>query len=145
MATRTERGPDSTPGELAKPVGALLAAPTLPAPAAGARQAAPRHGPELARAALALVLALALGVRLWGLDWQLPWQFHPDEGHYTWKALEMIGENSLNPKYFRNPSLFTYLLYGQYRLLGFLPPKTDDRAATDDGRFRPPSGVALVG
>jgi 4-amino-4-deoxy-L-arabinose transferase-like glycosyltransferase len=95
--------------------------------------------------ALAVCLAVALGVRLWGIGWQLPWQFHPDEGHYTWKALDMIGDESLNPKYFRNPSLFTYLLYGQYRLLGFRSPAADDQAASQDGLLRPPSGVAFLG
>jgi hypothetical protein len=95
--------------------------------------------------ALAAFLALALGVRLWGIGWQLPWQFHPDEGHYTWKALDMIGAETLNPKYFRNPSLFTYLLHGQYRLLGFRAPAADEQAASADGLFRPPSGVAFLG
>jgi hypothetical protein len=90
-------------------------------------------------------LFISLVVRVWGADWQLPWQFHPDEGHYTWKALDLIGEESLNPKYFRNPSLFTYLLYAQYRLLGFQPPTADEQAATATSLWRPPSGVAFVG
>ncbi len=94
---------------------------------------------------LALVLVVALGVRLWGVAWQLPWQFHPDEGHYTWKALDMLGEDSLNPKYFRNPSLFTYLLLAQYRLLGFQAPSDDAEAASSTSLLRPPSGVAFVG
>ncbi len=94
---------------------------------------------------LAVALAVSLGARLWSVGWQLPWQFHPDEGHYSWKAMDMIATDSLNPKYFRNPSLFTYLLYGQYRLLGFQPPKTDADATTSDGPLRPPTGVALVG
>ena len=95
--------------------------------------------------ALAAVAVLALAVRLWGLGWQLPWQFHPDEGHYTWKAIDLMSQETLNPKYFRNPSLFTYVLLAEYRLLGFQPPKLDEQAATADGLFRPPSGVAYVG
>jgi hypothetical protein len=95
--------------------------------------------------ALAAVVVVALVVRLWGLGWQLPWQFHPDEGHYTWKAVDLMSQETLNPKYFRNPSLFTYILLAEYRLLGFQPPKSDDEAATADGLFRPPSGVAYVG
>jgi hypothetical protein len=95
--------------------------------------------------ALAAVVVVALAVRLWGLGWQLPWQFHPDEGHYTWKAIDLISQETLNPKYFRNPSLFTYVLLAEYRLLGFQPPKSDELAATADGLFRPPSGVAYVG
>ncbi|MFN8521712.1 MAG: phospholipid carrier-dependent glycosyltransferase [Chloroflexota bacterium] len=98
------------------------------------------------RAALGGIVLLALVLRLWGLAWQLPFQFHPDEAHYTWKAMaDMIGGETLDPRYFRNPSLFTYFLYGQYRALGFQPPKLDERAAVDDGLFRPPSGVAFLG
>ena len=95
--------------------------------------------------AFVLVLAVSVGVRLWGIGWQLPWQFHPDEGHYTWKSLDLMSQDTLNPKYFRNPSLFTYTLLGEYRLLGFRPPKSDDDATTSDGLLRPPSGVAFVG
>jgi hypothetical protein len=94
---------------------------------------------------MAAVLVIALLVRLWGVDWALPWQLHPDEGHYTWKAIDLMSQDTLNPKYFRNPTLFTYLLLGEYRLLGFQPPKSDDQAASADGYFRPPSGVAFVG
>jgi hypothetical protein len=88
---------------------------------------------------------LALVVRLWGIGWQLPWQFHPDEGHYTWKAIDLMSQDTYNPKYFRNPSLLTYLYLAEYRLLGFQPPKDDEQAATADGLLRPPSGVAFVG
>ncbi len=95
--------------------------------------------------ALALSVALALALRVWGADWQLPWQFHPDEGHYTWKALDLIDDETLNPRYFRNPSLFTYVLHAQYRLLGFQPSKADEEAGTASGLWRPPSGVAYVG
>ena len=91
------------------------------------------------------MLVVALVVRLWGVAWALPWQFHPDEGHYTWKAIDLMSQDTLNPKYFRNPSLFTYLLLGEYKLLGFQPPKSDEQAASSDGYLRPPSGVAFVG
>ena len=102
------------------------------------------------RAVLAVVLVLALGIRLWGLDWQLPWQFHPDEGHYTWKAMELIERDSLNPRYFRNPSLFTYLLLGEYKLLGFEAAKAGQGTPANqdvpgENLLRPPSGVAFVG
>src|SRR5688572_3713037 len=95
--------------------------------------------------ALAAVAILALAVRLWGLGWQLPWQFHPDEGHYTWKAVDLMSQETLNPKYFRNPSLLTYVFLAEYRLLGFQPPRLDDQAATAEGLFRPPSGFAYLG
>ena len=105
----------------------------------------PRERLRAPALALAAVAVVALVVRIWGLGWQLPWQFHPDEGHYTWKAVDLMSQETLNPKYFRNPSLLTYILLAEYRLLGFQPPKSDDDAATADGLFRPPSGVAYVG
>ena len=108
-------------------------------------EATTRAGRRFPALALTAVAVLALAVRLWGLGWQLPWQFHPDEGHYTWKAIDLMSQETLNPKYFRNPSLFTYVLLAEYRLLGFQPPKADEQAATADGLFRPPSGVAYVG
>jgi hypothetical protein len=103
------------------------------------------QGRRLAAVALAGVMVVALMVRLWGLTWQLPWQFHPDEGHYTWKAIDLMSQGTINPKYFRNPSLLTYVLLGEYKLLGFQPPKSDEQAAFSDGLWRPPSGVAFVG
>ncbi|HZO28857.1 MAG TPA: glycosyltransferase family 39 protein [Chloroflexota bacterium] len=132
---------------------ATVSAPTsvANAPSAG-RRSPPGRGGAWGRTAiqapafaLAAVIVVALAVRLWGLGWQLPWQFHPDEGHYTWKAIDLMSQETLNPKYFRNPSLFTYALLAEYRLLGFQPPKADDQASMTDGLFRPPSGVAFVG
>ncbi|MCC7105991.1 MAG: glycosyltransferase family 39 protein [Chloroflexi bacterium] len=66
---------------------------------------------RISSAALFPLLGVALALRLWGADWQLPWQFHPDEGHYVQKAADMVRNGNLNPKYFRNPSLFTYILW----------------------------------
>lgn len=71
-------------------------------------------GPAIA---LPAILALALVLRLWAIDWQLPWAFHPDEGHYVWKAVDMVRDGNLNPKYFRNPSLYTYILAVEDKLL----------------------------
>jgi 4-amino-4-deoxy-L-arabinose transferase-like glycosyltransferase len=122
--------------------GDLYAVPVASAASSDARHVLRSRAPA---AALVAVVVLALAVRLWGLDWQLPWQFHPDEGHYSWKAMDLLSQETLNPKYFRNPSFMTYVLLAEYRLLGFQPPRLDDRAATADGLFRPPSGVAFVG
>ncbi|MCC7106742.1 MAG: glycosyltransferase family 39 protein [Chloroflexi bacterium] len=60
--------------------------------------------------ALAAILALALGLRLWGLRWGLPWAFHPDEIFYVDQALDILKFGDLDPKYFKNPSLLTYLI-----------------------------------
>lgn len=94
--------------------------------------------------ALAVVLVLALGARFWGLDWQLPFAFHPDEGHYVWKAEEMFREGHLNPKYFRNPSLFTYAILGELKVMelaGALTP----RAEAAEGLLNPPSVYVYLG
>src|SRR4051794_13622591 len=69
------------------------------------------------RLLLLAIVALAFALRLWSLDFQLPWQFHPDENHYVLKAVSMVQDGNLNPKYFRNPSLYTYLLYAQFKAL----------------------------
>jgi 4-amino-4-deoxy-L-arabinose transferase-like glycosyltransferase len=82
--------------------------------------AAPTEGGRVRRAwavALLGVLALALALRVPGVAWQLPWQFHPDEGHYVVKATGMVRDGNLNPKYFRNPSLYTYILLVQFKVL----------------------------
>jgi hypothetical protein len=78
--------------------------------------------------ALVAIVVLALGLRLWSIDFSLPWQLHPDEGHYVWKAADMVRDGNLNPKYFRNPSLFTYLLFGEYKVLAISGLQMDSLA-----------------
>ena len=94
--------------------------------------------------ALPAILLLGLALRLWGIGWQLPWEFHPDEGHYVWKAVGMVQDGNLNPKYFRNPSLYTYLLFVQFKLLSALGVPPDSLSATSSA-FSPPSLFVLVG
>jgi 4-amino-4-deoxy-L-arabinose transferase-like glycosyltransferase len=65
------------------------------------------------RASLGAILAAALGLRLWGLDWSLPWPIHPDERTPVEQARTMVETGDLNPRYFKNPSVFTYLLAGE--------------------------------
>lgn len=55
-------------------------------------------------------MALALGLRLWGLAWSLPWPVHPDERIPVDQARAMVASADLDPEYFKNPSLFTYLI-----------------------------------
>src|SRR6266508_252210 len=101
--------------------------------------------PDTVSAALALaIFVLALGLRLWGADWQLPFAFHPDEGHYVWKAEEMFREGHLNPKYFRNPSLFTYTILGELRLLEVLGV-AQPRAEGGQGLLAAPSIYLILG
>lgn len=94
--------------------------------------------------AVGAVLLLALGLRVWSVDWQLPWQFHPDEGHYVWKAVDIVQDGNLNPKYFRNPSLFTYLLALQLKLLD-LAGLAQRGLIEGVETLRPPSLYVLLG
>ncbi len=90
------------------------------------------------------IFVIALVVRFWSLDWQLPFALHPDEGHYVWKAEEMFRNSDLNPRYFRNPSLFTYTILGELKLgelLGALQP----RAEAGEGLFQAPSVYMYLG
>jgi 4-amino-4-deoxy-L-arabinose transferase-like glycosyltransferase len=102
------------PSAAADPPIALEPAASAAAPAAPPRGAGLEVG---IRAGLVIAVLLAVWLRVWAVDWQLPWQFHPDEGHYVWKAVDMARDGNLNPRYFRNPSLFTYLLLFEYKLL----------------------------
>jgi 4-amino-4-deoxy-L-arabinose transferase-like glycosyltransferase len=65
---------------------------------------ATRHGP------LGAVLALALLLRLGGNLYDMPYRFHPDEHHFVDKAVTMMRDGTLNPGYFKNPPLYTYVL-----------------------------------
>jgi 4-amino-4-deoxy-L-arabinose transferase-like glycosyltransferase len=98
-------------------------------------------GPKSSRWLLVGIVGLALALRVWGVGWQLPWQLHPDEGHYVWKAVGMTEDGNLNPKYFRNPSLYTYLLLAEYGLLG---PLLSPLGALAEA-LQPPSLYALLG
>jgi 4-amino-4-deoxy-L-arabinose transferase-like glycosyltransferase len=97
-------------------------APPLARPPAD--HAAPARGaaPASLLAGLALVLALALGLRLSGLDWGLPWAFHPDEIFYVDQAEDILRFGDPNPRYFKNPSLLTYLIAGELLLARALGP-----------------------
>jgi dolichyl-phosphate-mannose-protein mannosyltransferase len=63
-----------------------------------------------ARLALAAILLAAFVFAATGLDWGLPYAWHPDEKVST--ATEMIARGSADPDYFVNPSLHLYLVWG---------------------------------
>src|SRR5918995_4241832 len=76
------------------------------------------------RLVLALILVAGLGLRLWNIDYGLPFVYSIDEGsHFTSRAVEMFWQD-LDPGYYQNPSAYTYLIYALFRLmygpLGFL-------------------------
>lgn len=66
------------------------------------------------------ILLVALGLRLWGLGFGLPYEYHVDEDQYVRQAASM-GSAGLKPVDWFNPPLFKYLLlveYGAYFLVG---------------------------
>jgi Dolichyl-phosphate-mannose-protein mannosyltransferase len=84
------------------------------------RRAAPWPNPRTARW-LGVILAFSaiLGVR--GLDWGLPFQWHPDEKVQV--ADTMIRRRTLEPPHFINPSLHVYTTYAAVRLAYAVYPR----------------------
>ncbi|MFC2023347.1 ArnT family glycosyltransferase, partial [Chloroflexota bacterium] len=75
---------------------------------------------------LAGILLIGLSVRLWGVDFGLPYLYHPDEPRRVAIAQDMFKTGDLNPRFLRYPTLFIYvnaLAYVPYyqfgKLLGF--------------------------
>lgn len=84
-----------------------------------------------ARLALIFCLWLAFLLRVWGLDFGLPYDFHPDEHQYVEAAINWHTTGTLDLS-FINPPLYTYLLIGAYRLWLIFSPfeLTTDWAST---------------
>ena len=81
---------------------------------------------------LAAVLAIALGLRLWGINFGLPFVEHPDEPFWVIQVLKMIKAGDPNPHDFIYPSLYYYvnalaylMVYGVGRLFGTFGSLTD--------------------
>lgn len=86
---------------------------------------------------IAVILIFAAGIRLWGVDFGLPYAYHVDEPRYIHSAVGIIQSGNLNPGWFNQPSLYTYLvtiLIGGYYLFGRLIGNFQ----TVDDLFRPP-------
>jgi len=73
---------------------------------------------------IGLILLVALLFRVWGINFDLPYIYNPDEPIYVTISLDMFKTGDLNPHYFRYPSLFFYInsfaylpyyLFGKYR------------------------------
>jgi 4-amino-4-deoxy-L-arabinose transferase-like glycosyltransferase len=72
---------------------------------------------------LLLVLLIGVGLRVWGIDFGLPYLYHPDEPPKIDSALNIVKTGDLNPHYFLSASLFIYLsalAYVPYHALGKL-------------------------
>ena len=80
------------------------------------------HRPHLI--ALALILVAGFALRVWNIDYGLPFVYSIDEAsHFTSRAVEMFWQD-LDPGYYQNPATYTYLVYALLRVmygpLGFL-------------------------
>jgi hypothetical protein len=76
------------------------------------------------RLVLALILVAGFALRLWNIDYGLPFVYSIDEGsHFTSRAVEMFWQD-LDPGYYQNPSAYTYVVYAVLRVmygpLGFI-------------------------
>lgn len=67
-----------------------------------------RHLP--AGLALGAVLLLGLGLRLWGIDYGLPYAYHPDEPFLIGVAWRMFRTGDLDPNFWDYPTLQIYAL-----------------------------------
>jgi 4-amino-4-deoxy-L-arabinose transferase-like glycosyltransferase len=76
------------------------------------------------RLLLGLILVAGFALRVWNIDYGLPFVYSIDEGsHFASRAVEMFWQD-LDPGYYQNPSGYTYLIYAVLRVmygpLGFL-------------------------
>ncbi|HXF70054.1 MAG TPA: glycosyltransferase family 39 protein [Thermoflexus sp.] len=70
-----------------------------------------------------LILLAALLVRVWGINYDLPYIYHPDEPGYVTISQNIFKTGNLNPNFFNYPSLFFYInaiAYIPYYIFGKL-------------------------
>jgi 4-amino-4-deoxy-L-arabinose transferase-like glycosyltransferase len=66
---------------------------------------------------LALILVAGFALRVWNIDYGLPFVYSIDEGsHFTSRAVEMFWQD-LDPGYYQNPATYTYLIYAVLRVM----------------------------
>ena len=69
------------------------------------------------RLVLALILVAGFALRVWNIDYGLPFVYSIDEGsHFTSRAVEMFWQD-LDPGYYQNPAAYTYLVYALLRVM----------------------------
>ena len=66
--------------------------------------------------ALTAITLIAVVLRLWGINFGLPYLYHPDEPGYVAIAQHIVKTGDLNPHFFNYPTLFFYL-----NALAYLP------------------------
>ncbi len=69
------------------------------------------------RLVLLLILVAGFALRVWNIDYGLPFVYSIDEGsHFTSLAVEMFWQD-FDPGYYQNPSAYTYLVYVLLRVM----------------------------
>lgn len=63
---------------------------------------------------IVVVLLVSVVLRVWGIDFGLPYTYHPDEPAIVNRAVEMFRSGDLNPHWFHYPTLYTYLVAAAY-------------------------------
>ena len=69
---------------------------------------------------LGSILLIALSLRIWGIGYDLPYIYHPDEPGYMNIAQRIFKTGDMNPHFFKYPSLFFYINAGAYAPYYFL-------------------------
>ena len=69
---------------------------------------------------LPMIVLLGAALRLWGLDFGLPNNYHPDEVPKINSIMRMVEAGNLNPQYFLHPSLLLYSTYFVNTILHWL-------------------------
>ena len=95
--------------------------------AVGARRTAP-WPPRRTIVLLSAVLLLSAALDIRGLDWGLPYGWHPDEKVMV--ADIMVRNRTLEPPHFINPSLHVYATYAAVRAAYALEPRLGIRYST---------------
>jgi 4-amino-4-deoxy-L-arabinose transferase-like glycosyltransferase len=72
---------------------------------------------QLERRVLLAIVLIGFSLRVWGIGFGLPYDYHPDEHQYVGEAVHFLVEGGLNPGKFNNPSLYKYVLFAQYAVL----------------------------
>lgn len=67
---------------------------------------------RLAIAGMLVILIFATLLRLWGIDFGLPYANHPDESRFVMTAVKIIQTGDFNPGWFLQPTLYAYSSVG---------------------------------
>jgi len=63
---------------------------------------------------IAVILAVAIVLRLWGLDFGLPYTYHADERAAVGRAFQFFKTGDLNPRWFHWPTFYMYMIAALY-------------------------------